>query len=75
MAVMAAGAASRRGRFVKGEAPDTRFIKFRYCSLPLAFNETDGQRPPSTHNGADSGVMVRGPGIVKCYLVMVYVNK
>lgn len=49
-------------------------MKLRYCSLPLAFNETDGRRSPSAYNGADSGVMVWGPGIVKCCLVMVYVN-
>lgn len=54
---------------------DTCFIKFRSCSLPLAFNETDGQRPPSAYNGADSGVMVWGSGIVKCCSVMVYANK
>lgn len=35
-----------RGRCVKWEARGTRFGKFRYCSLPLASNETDGQRPP-----------------------------
>lgn len=41
----------QRGEVCEGRSPDTCFIKFRYCSLPLAWNETDGQRPPSTYNG------------------------
>ena len=54
-----------RGRCVKWEAQALASGKFRYCSLPLASNETDGQRPPSAYNGADSGVMLWGPGIGK----------
>lgn len=36
------------GEVCGGRNPDTHSMKFRYCSRPLAFNETDGQRPPSS---------------------------
>lgn len=52
---------------MKREAQALASGKFRYCSLPLASNETDGQRPPSAYNGADSGVMLWGSGIGKMF--------
>lgn len=74
VAAVAAAAEGRGGGTCGGGSPDSCLLH-EVQILFAAFNETDGQRAPSTHNGADSGVMAWGLGIVRRCLVMGCVNK
>lgn len=73
MLVVAAAAVAEGGGRLWGGEP--RLSLHEVQILFAAFNETDGQRPPSTYNEADSGAMACGPGIVSHRLVMACVNK
>lgn len=71
--VAAAAAAAAEGGDVWRGSPDTRFMKFRYCSLHLMKQMVKGL--PQLTMERTVVQWCGGPGIVRRCLVMVCVNK